>query len=326
MTVMESSKLLGFLEASTQKDWLDAVAEIEPSIDPVDRAATRVWFAFWPLDLREALESPDGREHVARLMDLEGDWNIEKHLDRSVSLLYGAHYWPSVKKAVLSQEAPSGSLAETIRSVASRAAESAGVDASVVLGASAAGLMIFRQVGQEALARVVDRPAEGDLLPRDRDLVLSRRERKSRDGLMTFLKGLSRRWEVRWNEAKGSVFRAITGQDVAMAGAQDGGDYRAVDYRRIDGPIPVECRVGSCGYCWVGVLAGRENLSEITKFERERLRYFGYDTANEEDDLRPPVRLACQAQCHGDVTVTVPLWNGELSRRHHEGRKKLGLA
>ena len=186
--------------------------------------------------------------------------------------------------------------------------------------------MILRQVGAEALAAVADRSAEGDLLPKDRGRVLASRERKSRDGLMTFLKGMSRRWEVRWNEARGSVFRAITGQDLAMAGAEDGGDYRELDYRRIDGPVPVECRVGSCGYCWVGVVAGRENLSEISSFERERLRYFGYDVANDEEDPHPPVRLACQSQCHGDVTLAIPSWNGELSRRHDQGRKKMGLA
>ncbi|HEY7819542.1 MAG TPA: hypothetical protein VIG29_15065, partial [Vicinamibacteria bacterium] len=96
--------------------------------------------------------------------------------------------------------------------------------------------------------------------------------------------------------------------------------------RRPAGPVPVECRVGSCGYCWIGLLAGREKLSPITPFERERLRYFGYDTVNAPDDPTPLVRLACQSQCHGDVTVAIAPWNGELSRRHDETRGKLGTA
>jgi ferredoxin len=122
------------------------------------------------------------------------------------------------------------------------------------------------------------------------------------------------------------VFRAINGQDIAMAGGDTGADYRHLDYRRPAGPVPVECRVGSCGYCWIGLLAGRENLSPMTSFERERLRYFGYDTANAPDDAHPLIRLACQSQCQGDVTVAISPWNGELDRRHDEGRKKLGTA
>jgi hypothetical protein len=64
----------------------------------------------------------------------------------------------------------------------------------------------------------------------------------------------------------------------------------------------------------------------MTSFERERLRYFGYDAVNSPDDSHPLIRLACQAQCHGDVTLAISPWNGELDRRHDEGRKKLGTA
>ena len=157
--------------------------------------------------------------------------------------------------------------------------------------------------------------------------VVAARKRVSRDGLFTSLKGVNRRWDVRWDEAKRDrVIRAINTQDLAMAGADADGDYRELDYRRIDGPIPVECRVGSCGYCWIGVLGGRDKLSEISAFERERLQYFGYDTVNAESDSHPAIRLACQAQCGGDITLTIPPWNGELNRRHDTARDKLGTA
>lgn len=327
MTVMEKSALLGFLEAQSQEAWLDALDEIAPSMHPVDRTATRIWFAFWPLELKEALSSPQGAEEMARLMDLEGNFRLETQIDRAVSFLYGAHHWKATKRAILSLEGiEKGSLAETMRLIAKTVGGSENVDRSLTTGISAVGLMILRQVGAEALERVEATPAEGKLLPKNPERVLEQRGRKS-GGLLSFIKGVNRNWEVRWEEREArAVFHAINGQDIAMAGASDGGDYRERDYRRIDGPVPVECRVGSCGYCWIGVLAGHENLSNMTEFERERLRYFGYDTVNRANDAKPIVRLACQSQCHGDVTLTVPPWNGELNRRHNEGPKKLGTA
>jgi ferredoxin len=327
MAVMEKSALLDFLEGQSQKAWIDALDEIGPSIHPVDRRASRIWFAFWPLELQEALSSPEGAEEMARLMDLEGNWRLDKQIDSAVSFLYGAHYWAATKRVILSLdegEVGKGSLAAVIRRVGKSVAESDRVDEALTLGISAVGLMILRQVGVEAFERIAPSPAAGPLVSRNPERVLAHRERKS-GGLLSFIKGVNRTWEVRWEEREPhAVFHAINGQDIAMAGASDQKDYRARDYRRIDGPVPVECRVGSCGYCWVGVLAGHENVSEMTEFERERLRYFGYDKMNGSNESQPLVRLACQSQCHGDVTLTIPPWNGELNRRHNEGPKKLG--
>jgi ferredoxin len=328
MAVVEKTRLLDFLEAQSQEDWLRALDEILPSIHPVDRDATRIWLAFWPLELRKALsESPDPKE-LARLMDLEGNWRLEEQIDSAVSFLYGAHHWARVKNAVLVEpDATSGSLAPTIRSIAQKVASAERVDPSLVLGITAVGLMMLRQVGFEPFESAKDMKATPPLLPRDPARVIARRERKSADGLLTFLKGVNRKWDVRWDEKReDGVIRAINGQDIAMAGDATGTDYRHLDYRRPAGPVPVECRVGSCGYCWIGVLAGRENLTPITAFERERLRYFGYHTVNSPDDPNPLVRLACQSQCQGDVTLAISPWNGELDRRHDEGRKKLGTA
>ena len=331
MAVVEKTRLLGFLEARSQDAWLRALDEIDASIHVVDREATRVWFAFWPLELHDALvESPDskGPMQIARLMDLEGNWRLEEQIDSSVSFLYGAHYWARVKNAVLAEaEGTSGSLALTIRSIAEKAGAAERVDPSLLLGISAVGLMMFRQVGFEPFERSKDAKAAPPLLPRDPALVMAKRVRRSSDGLFTFLKGVNRKWDVRWEEKRtDGTFRAINGQDIAMAGGDTGCDYRHLDYRRPAGPVPVECRVGSCGYCWIGVLAGRENLSPMTSFERERLRYFGYDTVNPPEETNPLIRLACQSQCQGDVTLTISPWNGELDRRHDEARKKLGTA
>lgn len=326
MTVMEKNQLLGFLEQKPQKTWLEALDAIREDVHPVDREATSIWFSFWPLELSEALCAPEGAEEMARMMDLEGEWKLEEQMDASVAFLYGARHWIPVKNAILTQS-ESDTLEATIRGVAMRVSETDKVAVSLVLGISAVGLMVFRQVGQDVFEKMVDSPAAGELLPNKPDRVVTKRKRKSHDGVLGFLKGVNRNFEVRWNErTRDGSFHAINGQDIAMAGARADGDYRTLDYRRIDGPVPVECRVGSCGYCWVGLLQGRENLSAISDFERERLRYFGYDTTNDPEDEQPTIRLACQAQSQGDVTLAIAPWNGELKRRHHQGRKKLGVA
>ena len=51
-----------------------------------------------------------------------------------------------------------------------------------------------------------------------------------------------------------------------MAAATDRRDYRSTDSRCIDGPIPIECRSGSCGSCWVGILWTRDvSLSLVSE-------------------------------------------------------------
>jgi ferredoxin len=217
-------------------------------------------------------------------------------------------------------------LEQRIREVAAEVAASEKIADSIVLGITAVGFMVLHQIGLEALSKGANKPAArswGSLSPGQ---VLKRRERRHA-GLMSLIKGYGQSHRVVWDESKeGAIFLARHGQDLAMAAATDTRDYRAMDYRCVEGPIPVECRVASCGYCWVGAISGREKLSEISSFEKERLHYFGYDTVNDPEDAHPLIRLACQTQCFGDVTLVTASWNGELERRHQKSRDVLGTA
>ena len=112
--------------------------------------------------------------------------------------------------------------------------------------------------------------------------------------------------------APDSFYEALEGQDLSMASGSDARDFQELDPRRIAGPVPVQCRSGACGYCWIGVLSGQENLSEMTAFEKRRLEYFGYAPPKEIARKHPSVRLACQSKCYGDVSIVVPPWNGVL--------------
>ena len=335
MSVKEKSRFVSFLQEHNQQTWNEALSRLVPSIHPVDRTAARIWFGFWPLELQESLGESAGPEEMARAMDLEGKWQLEEQVDASVDFLYGSRYWAVVKKAVLAQaegyDKPEGkSLEQRIREVASRVASQEETKESIVLGVTAVAFMILQQVGMESFAAVAEKPASPARkawASRTPDEVVKKREKKRGGGLIGFLKGLGQSYRVVWDESKGDgFFQARHGQDLAMAAATDTRDYRAMDYRCVDGPIPVECRVASCGYCWVGVIQGNSNLSDISDFEKGRLNYFGYDAVNGADDSKPLIRLACQSQCLGDVTVVTPPWNGELKRRHDKSRDELGTA
>jgi hypothetical protein len=76
--------------------------------------------------------------------------------------------------------------------------------------------------------------------------------------------------------------------------------------------------------CVESIVDGKENMSEITDYEKKRLHYFGHDPSNDPNDPRPPIRLACQARCEGNITLVIPPWNGELKRRFDKACDKLG--
>jgi len=146
--------------------------------------------------------------------------------------------------------------------------------------------------------------------------VLSARNEKGKGGILRYFGIQNRKYQVTYEEKNpGGAFVAMHGQDLSMASSTDKRDFRNQDHRRVYGPVPAECRSGACGYCWIGVINGKENLSELAAFEKKRLAYFGYLEKDVEIGAHPPIRLSCQAKCQGDVTIVIPPWNGVLNNR-----------
>ena len=83
------------------------IDRIESSIHPVDRAATRIWFQFYPLALDEAMMRPDAAD-LARRMTLAGRWRLADDVDRSHAFLFGHRYWREARQAVLRSRGRSG--------------------------------------------------------------------------------------------------------------------------------------------------------------------------------------------------------------------------
>lgn len=308
-----------FLHQYDESDWAETVISLLPDIHEVDRAATQIWFAFYPLGLHHALEQSTDPDSLARKLQLQGSYRLQGQIDSSHTFLYGHRFWTEAKRAVEEYGAgfqPSSELklAEAVRTAARTAATNAKTDESLLVGITAVAFMTIVQVGLEAFKDAPGRlhidVKHARLSP---EQVLRERAKDDSQGLFGFLKTVDKEWTVTFDEnTDGACFKLINGQDLAWAAAADKRDYKRADERRIEGPIPVECRNASCGTCWVGVLGGAEKLAPVSQRERRMMREFGYLDTDEE---RPVIRLSCITPARGAVSIVIPPWNGFFGKR-----------
>jgi ferredoxin len=298
--------------------WARAIDLIASSIGEVDRTATRIWFAFYPLKLAVALERAESaadRVALARKLGLMGHWGLIDSVDSSHRFLFGHRYWPAVKAAIQSTAAFPEELAALITQVADAARETAGVTRDHLAGIAAVGLMTLRQVGPEIFEAAPGRVDPAAVRGKSPEAVLNARAKDDSQGVFGFLRGIRKQWTVTFDEHEpASRFTAIQMQDLATAAQSDKREYRSKDPRCIpnEGPIPVECRAASCGTCWVGVIGGAEKLTPVEPHEAARMKVFGYTESVV--GTRPIVRLACQAKAEGAVSIVIPPWNGFIAR------------
>jgi len=58
-------------------------------------------------------------------------------------------------------------------------------------------------------------------------------------------------------------------------------------------------------------LGGADKLSDVGVREGKKIKEFGYiETA----EPKPLIRLACQAQANGAVSIVIPPWNGQFGK------------
>lgn len=308
-----------FLNQHDEEAWSAVLVTLLRGIHEVDRNATQIWFAFYPLPLLRALEQSDDREKLAARLLLQGNYELKDQIDSSHSFLYGHRFWPEVKKAV-EQHAESfdqvsrASLADQILAVAGGAAKALKKDESLLVGITSVAFMTVQQAGLSAF-----KSAPGTLTidrkhaKKSPEQILRDRAKQDSQGLLGFLRTVNKQFTVTHDENDDKAkYRLNEGQDMAWGAANDRArDWRAIDPRRMEGPIPVECRSASCGTCWVGVLGGADKLADVAAREGKKIKEFGYiDTA----EPKPLIRLACQAQAHGAVSVVIPPWNGQFGK------------
>lgn len=325
MSTSGASLFEAYLNQYDSQGWNSVLLSLMPSIHEVDKTATQIWFAFYPLALAQALDKAEDPEQLAKKLQLSGKYRLKDQIATSHEFLYGHRYWPQVRQAVIelasSERVPSSlELAAQIREVAGRVASLVKAEASLVTGITAVAFMTLQQVGFEAFK--TSPSATGRISNRSPEQVLKERARDDDQGLFGFLKGVKKDWTVTFDEHDPNArFRLINSQEITTAAACDKRDYRSRDPRCIEGggPIPIECRSAACGTCWVGVLGGAEKLSSVSPREARKIKEFGYiDTI----DPKPLIRLACVAQASGAVSIVIPPWNGVFGK-YIRGEKSL---
>jgi ferredoxin len=308
-----------FLNQHDEEAWSAVLATLRRSIHEVDRNATQIWFTFYPLSLFRALQQSDNRDKLAQQLLLQGDYELKDQIDRSHKFLYGHRFWPQVRTAV-EQHAESfnqtsrTSLADQILEVAQNAAQQARKDKSLLIGITAVAIMTVQQAGLAAFKNAPGTISiDGKHAKKSPEQILRERAKVDSQGLLGFLKTVNKQFTVTHDENDDKAkYKLNDGQDLAWGAADDRArDWVAIDPRRMEGPIPVECRSASCGTCWVGVLGGADRLNDVAAREGKKIKEFGYiDTA----EPKPLIRLACQAQAQGAVSVVIPPWNGQFGK------------
>ena len=317
-----------FLNDHDEEAWSATLTTLLRSIHEVDRNATQIWFAFYPLSLFRALQTSDDPETLAARLLLQGKFYLRDQTSTSHTFLYGHRFWPSVKDAVQAYAksfavGDKRSLADQIIAVAQLVTQKTKVDQSLLVGITAVAFMTIQQVGLSAFENA---PAEM-LIARGQakkspEQILRERAKDDSQGLLGFLRTIDKKWTVTYDENDAAAnYKMNNVQDLAWGAADDRSrNWREIDPRRVEGPIPVECRSASCGTCWIGVLGGAEKLSDVAAREGKKIKEFGYiDTA----EPKPLIRLACQAQTYGAVSIVIPPWNGVFGKYLRNEKEKL---
>lgn len=280
------------------------VDHVAAATHPVDQDALRIWFALWP-EMLPAL-APQ-----AQFYQLNGAYLLDQVADTSHRFLYGHRYWQAVKQAFAKLE--TASRWERIE----LSAQSSGVPLEFALAMAAIAQMTFEQCGPDFLSRPCPPPPPQE----SPEQLLKRRNNPSRKGLFALFGAKDHR--ITFDEQREDAwFTILPTQEITTAAELDKRPYHLADARCYEGmgPIPVDCRSGSCGTCWIGVLAGNGNLDPVEDFERKRMQYFGYWDSGFIDSAveRPLLRLACQTRANGSATIVIPPWNGVFGRSRRE--------
>jgi ferredoxin len=308
-----------FLSRQNEEAWAATLTTLLRSIHEVDKNATQIWFAFYPLSLFTALQQAEDKDELAKQLLMQGRYELKDQIDSSHTFLYGHRFWPQVKKAVEAfanafDAVKQTQLSDQILIVARETAAIVNVDSSLLIGITAVAFMTIQQA---SLAEFENAP--GAMLldkkhaKKSVGQILSERAKDDSQGLFGFLKTVDKKWTVTYDENDAAAkYKMNHDQDMAWGASDDRTrNWREIDPRRPEGPIPVECRSASCGTCWVGVLGGAEKLSDVAVREGKKIKEFGYIDTTEP---KPLIRLACQAKTYGAVSIVIPPWNGVFGK------------
>lgn len=321
--------LTTYLSKFNEADWLAAIDEMLPNIHQVDREAVQIWFCFYPLDLVRHIAASEDREETLRGFALKGELDLKDQIDTSHHFLYGHRYWNKVKCKIEKDfdEFKGGEpeLTDLIKNIAMSVSKKLNVERPLVNAIAAVGLATLNQVGIDAFKAApgeVEKPT--GIMSKSPDAIIAQRQKDDSQGILGFLKTIDKKFSVSFAGINSAgKFPVMNAEEIASASQKDRSKpWQEQDARCWEGPVPIECTSAACGTCWVGVLGGREKLSEVAPRERRAMKIFGY---NQPGDARPFLRLACQAEATGNVTLVVPPWNGVFGKKVRGNVEELEL-
>lgn len=307
-----------FLDLHDEKAWTKTIVSLLPEIHEVDQNAAQIWFRFYPLELFRILQTVEDKTDLIRKFDLQGDFELVNQIDSSHKFLYGHRYWSAVKNEIVAHAETftfaEGDLASETKEVARRVSGKTGTPGSLLVGIVAIGLMTLLQVG---LQKFKDAPGtinlDNQYIKKSPEKILAERAKNDSQGFFGFLKTVDKKWTITYDEnINDANFKIIDDEEIASAAQRDQSkNWLEKDSRCAEGVIPVECRSAACGTCWVGVLGAAEKLSAVARREEKSMKRFGYLST---DEPKPLIRLACQAQANGSVSIVIPPWNGVFGK------------
>jgi len=334
-----------YISKFTEADWLAAVEELLPCIHEVDQEAVQLWFRFYPLDLVRYIDTAEDREAMLNSIALKGDLELKHQIDTSHHFLYGHRFWPKVKRKIekmvadplppsngtngvskshpgINEPVEDPELTDIIKEVACSTASKLNIERNLTNAIAAVGLATLNQVGLEAF-----KAASGEIeepKKQSPESVIAERQKDDSQGMLGFLKTIDKKFSVKFSGViSAGKFPIIAAEEIASASQKDRTQqWQEQDGRCWEGPVPIECTSASCGTCWVGVIGGREKLSDVTPRERRAMSIFGY---NQPDDAKPFLRLACQAEASGNVTIVIPPWNAVFGKKVRGNVEELEL-
>lgn len=324
-----SNNFADLLSKFNENEWLKAISDFLPAIHEVDRNAVQIWFRFFPLSLYKYLQSAEDKAVAVQKFVMQGDYELKDQIDSSHKFLYGHRFWQDVKDAIINRansfNNDNSNLSDEIKQIAKTVADKLKVNESLSIGISAVGLMTLTQVGLENFKSSdgkFEKPK--GLMKKSPDQIVQERLKDDSQGILGFLKTVNKKFTVVYDEnSSDGKFQIINEEELASGSARNQTkNWKEMDERCWEGVIPVECRSAACGTCWVGILAGEEKLSEVARLERKQMKIFGY---NQPEDAKPFLRLACQAQAFGNVTIVIPPWNGVFGKKVYNNVEEVEL-
>ncbi len=310
-----TTRLETFLNTFDEPAWDKVVHDFLPSIHEVDRDAIQIWFRFFPLSLFRYIQNAEDLEATLHGFAIQGNYQLKNQIDSSHKFLYSHRFWGETKHAITKRcesfDTETGDINEEIKQLAKSVAMAVKADETVSTSIVLVGLMTLVQVGFDAF-----KSAKGEIkipahiLKKSAKQVVEERSKEASQGMFGFLKTVDKQFTVNYDEtAKNATFKAYLNQELTSASAKC--DVQT-DERCIEGPIPVECTSASCGTCWIGVIGGKNNLTDVSLRERKQMKVFGY---SQDNDAKPFIRLSCQARVSGNISFVIPAWNGVFGKK-----------